>query len=105
LTFRSRDADRGLGICVIDARADGKPSWRQAGLRYVYAAAGCLPIVAVALYVFLLHPAAMGHSELFWALGVAVACAAVWALVNVVLIVQKRDPIYDRWAGTAVVLD
>jgi RDD family len=88
--------DRAMGIVVIDTAAAGNASWQvPAGkmiIRYLALMAGLLPLAD------LLDTQGLEQ----WS-GAADLIAALWYIINVVQILRRRDPPYDRIAGTAVV--
>lgn len=100
--------DRVLRIAIIDV---ARPAMRgisvvQAILRYLYTMIGALPAIGVMSYWWLVTagnidaPAASMAIEL---LPLALIVALVWYVWIIVQIARKRDPVYDRLAGTAVV--
>jgi len=101
--------DRILRIAIIDA---ARPQVRgvsllKAILRYVYMMIGVVPAFAVLIYSWLvtggeIDAAAASLALEFLPLTVIIALA--WYVWIIVQIARKRDPVYDRLAGTAVVL-
>ena len=70
--------------------------------RYLAMTLGFLPAIAWLGFIGFEYGAAFfehASATLFLVLG---GIAAVWALVNVILIVRKTDPIYDRICGVSV---
>ncbi len=99
-------AGRSLGmrasrIAVIDAKRGGKPPLKTVLLRYVYMALGALPNLLWTGYAYFIGvgttQAALART---FVVGAALGlCGAGWIIANLVLIVRKRDPLFDRWAG------
>ena len=95
--------DRWLGCRIVDARSGGRPAWGRVLLRYIFmehgrgsgAGVGRLGKSAQrpGAAVWRRNPRESGAVALF---------ALAWTLTNIVLVALKRDPLYDRWAGTAV---
>jgi hypothetical protein len=96
--------DRAAGVRlveVINESRPGPPVWRMVA-RYLAMTLGFLPAIAWLGFIGFEYGAAFfehASATLFLVLG---GIAAVWALVNVILIVRKTDPIYDRICGVSV---
>jgi uncharacterized RDD family membrane protein YckC len=102
--------DRAMRIRVVDAAVPAAPSvpLRKIVTRYLVASVGFLPMLAVVLAVALanLYGAdfeEIAASNIFTWLGITGAAAFGWVIFLTVQIIRKRDPLYDRIAGTAVV--
>ena len=80
----------------------GGPCARLA-LRYAVLLGGFLPTVLIVVYVSYMLFTNFDAQPSVALVILAVLLFAVWALWNVILIARKKDPIYDRAAGTAVV--
>jgi hypothetical protein len=99
---------RAVKLRVIDTAnpaASGVPMGK-AFIRYLAAAIGFVPMLAVLLYrrVAVGGTAdAMFTADFFRWFMAAGLLALVWCLVLIVQVARKRDPYYDRLAGTAVV--
>jgi hypothetical protein len=97
--------DRILRIKVIDLKAPdvvGIKFWKVI-LRYLIFLLGFVPMIIVLLIeAAKASESAFSGSTLLW-LSFAGLFAMLWMLVIVFQIAMKRDPIYDRLAGTAVV--
>jgi uncharacterized RDD family membrane protein YckC len=100
---------RAMRIRVIDAAAPAGPSvpLRKIVLRYLAASIGSLPILAVLLIYYLaLYGSDVdkiaASSFLVW-LFITFMVLLGWLIFLSVQIATKRDPLYDRMAGTAVV--
>lgn len=100
--------DRATRIVVIDALspADASIPLRKIIVRYLAMLIGLLPMLVVTL-IFLgpFGPdidalADSAYSKWLWAAG---AFAIAWGLYLAITIIRKRDPLYDKIAGTAVV--
>jgi len=100
--------DRATRIVVVDALhpADASIPLRKIIVRYLVMLIGLVPMFVVTL-IFLgpFGPDidALGDSAYFtwlWATG---AFAIAWGLYLSIVIIRKRDPLYDKIAGTAVV--
>jgi uncharacterized RDD family membrane protein YckC len=99
-----------MRIRVVDAAVPAAPSvpLRKIVTRYLVASVGFLPMLAVVLAVALanLYGAdfeEIAASNIFTWLGITGAAAFGWVIFLTVQIIRKRDPLYDRIAGTAVV--
>ncbi len=97
-----------VGVRVIDTANPGAPGvpLRNAIVRYLAMVIGAVPALALLIY----QRAAVGGNadamftgDFFRWFSFAAALGALWTLVLIVQIARKRDPIYDRLAGTAVV--
>jgi uncharacterized RDD family membrane protein YckC len=100
--------DRATRIRIVDAAAPLEPSvpLRKIVTRYLVIAIGLVPMLAVGLVYFALYGTdleATAASNIFTWLRVAAILTFVWIIFLCVPIVRKRDPLYDRVAGTAVV--
>ncbi len=89
-----------------DATTGRNPSLWRTILRYLFIAIGFVPgmawpVVAGALTGGLFPPTFAKIA--LWAAPLLVMLG--FYAVNIVLIARKRDPFYDRWAGTAVLRD
>jgi uncharacterized RDD family membrane protein YckC len=95
---------------VVDVRAPGirRVPLSKVMARYLMMVAGLSPMLAVVIAAnFLLYgfaDAAAG-SSFFILLRVAGILVFVWAIIIFIQVVRKRDPLYDKFAGTAVVRD
>jgi hypothetical protein len=78
---------------------------RKIVLRYVAMLLGHAPIFAVLLVAAFSggDPDALASGGLLTWLVPAAVVAGIWSLVLIVQVALKRDPLYDRWAGTAAV--
>jgi len=100
--------DRALGIRVIDTRspeARGVPLGR-AIVRYLAMFIGAVPALALWIYQYWVKGGIADEMFTGSFLQLYIYAAGIgllWALVLVVQIAKKTDPIYDRFAGTAVV--
>jgi uncharacterized RDD family membrane protein YckC len=100
--------DRVVGVRVVDVAApsaSGVPI-RKAIIRYPAMAIGFVPMFAVLIY----HSAVSGGGadaiftgSFFQWFMYAGAFGLLWAVVLIFQIAAKKDPVYDRLAGTAVV--
>jgi uncharacterized RDD family membrane protein YckC len=103
--------DRAMRIRVVDAAVPAAPSvpLRKIVTRYLAASVGFLPMLAVALaylslaYLYGADLEEIPASNIFTWLGITGAAAFGWVIFLTVQIIRKRDPLYDRIAGTAVV--
>src|SRR5262249_46472773 len=100
--------DRAMRIRVIDAAVPAGPSvpLRKIVTRYLAASVGFLPMLAVALAYFGPYGPdfeEIAASNIFTWLWITGAVAFGWFIFLNVQIIRKRDPLYDRIAGTAVV--
>jgi uncharacterized RDD family membrane protein YckC len=99
--------DRAMRIRVVDAAVPAAPSvpLRKIVTRYLVASVGFLPMLAVALALAYQYGAdfeEIAASNIFTWLGITAAAAFGWVIFLTVQIIRKRDPLYDRIAGTAV---
>jgi len=98
--------DRAMRIRVVDAAVPAAPSvpLRKIVTRYLVASVGFLPMLAVALAnLYGADFEEIAASNIFTWLGITGAAAFGWVIFLTVQIIRKRDPLYDRIAGTAVV--
>jgi uncharacterized RDD family membrane protein YckC len=100
--------DRAMRIRVIDAAVPAAPSVpvRKIVTRYLAVSVGFLPMLAVALAYFGPYGPdfeEIAASNIFTWLWITGAAAFGWVIFLTVQIIRKRDPLYDRIAGTAVV--
>jgi hypothetical protein len=102
---------RVMRICVIDAAASVGPGvpLHKVILRYLFLLIGVIPIFVTQLVYFWLYGLdvdALEHmvaSSSFWVLyAVSFLALLGWIIFLTVQIAKKRDPLYDRMAGTAV---
>jgi uncharacterized RDD family membrane protein YckC len=99
-----------VGVRVIDAAAPSvsEVPIRKAIIRYLAMTIGFVPVFAILIYQYANSGSsadAMFTSEFFrWGMS-GLALAALWVIVLIVQVAMKRDPVYDRLAGTAVVRD
>jgi hypothetical protein len=99
---------RAMRMKLIDTRnlaAVGVPLGKAIG-RYVAMFLGAVPALALLLYGFV----TVGHNadalftpQFFQWFMYAALIGGIWAIVLIVQVARKRDPYYDRMAGTAVV--
>ena len=96
-------------VIAMETRTGATLGGRATRIRVLNAAAtdasGVAPILAIVLffYVFYGDMDAFAASGFFTWFILAAILGFRWVLVNIVLIVGPRDPLYDRIAGTAVV--
>jgi uncharacterized RDD family membrane protein YckC len=99
---------RALGVKVVNAAQPGGPPGVPLGqviIRYLAMAIGFVPMFAVLIYESIVSG---GNADAMFIQGTfawfmaAGALAVLWSLVLIVQIARKRDPVYDRLAGTAV---
>jgi hypothetical protein len=100
--------DRVVGLRVIDTTqpgASGVPV-QKAVIRYLAMVIGYVPVFAVLMYQYAV---AGGNADAMFTGGFfrwficAGAVGVLWGIVLTIQIAMKKDPIYDRLAGTAVV--
>lgn len=97
-----------LGVKVVDGvepRGAGVPI-HKAIIRYLAMAIGFVPVSAVWIYQRVISEGsadAMFTGDFFRWFMYAGLLAALWSLLLIIQVARKRDPIYDRLAGTAVV--
>jgi uncharacterized RDD family membrane protein YckC len=101
--------DRAIRIRVVDAAVPVAPSvpLSKVMTRYLAVLIGFLPMLAVVLAYFGRYGANLeeiGASNIFTWLWITGAAAFGWIIFLTVQIIRKRDPLYDRIAGTAVVV-
>jgi hypothetical protein len=101
--------NRAMRIRVIDAIAPS--AWtvrlRRIVTRYVAMLIGLLPLLAIVLFYAVwfggdVDDTAAG-SLFAWVQMAAIAAAFGWMVWQIVQVARKRDPVYDKIAGTAVV--
>jgi hypothetical protein len=112
-TFQARTGatigDRVVGIRIMDSSGDvayGVPI-RKIVIRYLAMGIGFIPIAIVSALVFALRGnvgSFVPGSPIFNWIAVSWIAAVAWFVVLLVQVARKRDPYYDRIAGTAVVL-
>jgi hypothetical protein len=94
-------------IDIANPGAAGVPL-RKAILRYLAMFIGSVPVFAVLLYRLAVAGAnadAMFTDGFFQWFAIAALIGAAWAIVLIIQIARKTDPVYDRLAGTAVLRD
>lgn len=93
--------DRSVGIRVIESGQIefGGISVKSAVLRPVFFFAGLAHPIAGLIFA----PSISNPTVLGWVIVAGLSSAAAWQLILLVQIVRRRDPYFDRWAGTAVV--
>ena len=94
-------------IDIANPGAAGVPL-RKAILRYLAMFIGAVPGFAVRLYGLAVAGAnadAMFTDGFFQWFEIAALIGAAWAIVLIIQIARKTDPVYDRLAGTAVLRD
>jgi uncharacterized RDD family membrane protein YckC len=99
---------RVVGLRVIDTTQPGISGVpiHKAVIRYLAMAIGFVPMLAVLIYqltVTNLSADAMFTGSFFGWFMYAGAFAMLWEIVLIIQIAMKKDPIYDRLAGTAVI--
>lgn len=95
--------DRWLGCRIVDARSGGRPAWGRVLLRYIFMSMGAVPALVWGALANPLSVLALPFGvETLVKAGAVALFALAWTLTNIVLVALKRDPLYDRWAGTAV---
>jgi uncharacterized RDD family membrane protein YckC len=101
--------DRRMGIRLVDAAMPdcGGVAWHQITIRYLAMLVGFVPGLAVMLIFFVAHgdanPEAVAANDLFAWIGTIGILYLGWIAFLCVPVIRKRDPLYDRMAGTAVV--
>jgi uncharacterized RDD family membrane protein YckC len=100
--------DRAMRIRVVDVAAPAEPSvpLRKIVTRYLAMSIGFLPMLAVMLTYFGPYGPdieEIAASNIFTWVWIAGAAELGWIIFLSVQIIRKRDPLYDRMAGTAVV--
>ena len=99
---------RAAGVRVIDVAnpgAAGVPLGRAIG-RYLAMMIGAVPALALLSYQYATtggNADAMFTGQFFQWFAYAGVFGGVWAIVLIIQIARKTDPVYDRLAGTAVV--
>lgn len=99
---------RVVGVKVVDtAEPDGaEVPIHKAIIRYLAMATGFVPGFMALIYQYAVSGGsadAMFTGDFFWWLICAVSLGALWTVVLIFQIAAKKDPVYDRLAGTAVV--
>ena len=101
---------RVVGVKVVDAAEPGASQVpiRKATIRYLAMAIGFVPVFGVLIYRYAISD---GNADAFftgdffrWFM-YAGLLGVLWVVVLIFQIVAKKDPVYDRLAGTAVVRD
>jgi uncharacterized RDD family membrane protein YckC len=97
-----------LKVRVIDTANPGAAGvpLRKTIVRYLAMMIGAAPAIAIFLYQRIAVGGTadeMFTSGFFQWIGYAAVFGAIWVLVLIVQVARKRDPVYDRLAGTAVV--
>jgi uncharacterized RDD family membrane protein YckC len=102
--------DRVVGVRVVDVAApsvSGVPI-RKAIIRYLAMAIGAVPAFAVLIYHYAVSAGgadAIFTGSFFQWFMYAGAFGLLWIVVLSFQVASKKDPVYDRLAGTAVVID
>lgn len=94
-------------VDTVNPRASGVPL-RKAIIRYLAMMIGAVPVFSLLIYQYATKggmPDAMFAGSFFQWFVYAAGFGGLWALVLVVQIARKTDPVYDRLAGTAVLRD
>jgi uncharacterized RDD family membrane protein YckC len=99
-----------LNVRMVDVAAPDLPGVpiHRAIIRYLAMAIGFVPAVAVLLYQYAVTDGsadAMATGSFFQWLIFAFGLALLWIVVLIYQIAAKKDPFYDRIAGTAVLRD
>jgi len=97
-----------LGFRVIAVASRRKPSWGRSVLRNLGMSVGVFPLYfheGVHLKIKASWFDALTSSGIVWGLGIVAIVLAGWSIVLAIQIVRKVDPYYDRWAGTAALID
>jgi uncharacterized RDD family membrane protein YckC len=99
-----------LGLRVVDVANPGASEVpiHKAIIRYLAMAIGFVPMFAVLIYHYVIgggNADAMFTGDFFRWFSYAGLLGGVWGVVLIFQIASKKDPIYDRLAGTAVVRD
>ena len=97
-----------VGVKVIDVAEPGTSGVpiHKAIVRYLAMALGSVPMIAVLIYAYAFGGGsadAMFTADFFRWFTYAGVVAALWTAVLILQIAAKKDPVYDRLAGTAVV--
>jgi uncharacterized RDD family membrane protein YckC len=100
---------RVVGVRVVDAEYPDTPGvpLRKAIIRYLAMFVGALPACALWVYRYVVAKGsadAMFTADAFRWFTITAIVGALWTIVLIIQIVSKRDPVYDRLAGTAVLL-
>jgi uncharacterized RDD family membrane protein YckC len=101
---------RTVGVRVIDTANPNalEVSLRKVIIRYLAMVIGVVPIFAALIYQYVTTggtaDAIFTASFFIWMMCTG-AVAVLWLVVLIVQVAMKRDPVYDRVAGTAVVRD
>ena len=98
---------RVVGVRVVDTAKPGTAEVpvSKAIIRYLTMMIGFVPGFVVMIYRYAVSGGsadAMFTSDFFWWLICAGSLGAVWTVVLIFEIAAKKDPVYDRLAGTAV---
>jgi uncharacterized RDD family membrane protein YckC len=101
---------RAIKTRVVDVSAPGAPgvSPGKIVIRFLVMIAGAMPMFAVVIHQLVAkggNADAMFTADFFQWFIYAGLIAALWTIVLTVQIAGKRDPYYDRLAGTAVLRD
>jgi hypothetical protein len=100
--------DRAAKLRVIDTTDPGAPGvpLLKAFIRYPAMMIGFVPVFALLIWRYFAGSGsadAMFTADTFrWAM-ILLLIAAVWEIVLIVQVARKKDPYYDRLAGTAVI--
>lgn len=81
---------------------------RKVFIRYLAMAIGVMPAFAILIYQWVTVGGgadAMFNATFFQWIGYAMLFAAAWVIVLAMQMGMKKDPVYDRLAGTAVLRD
>jgi uncharacterized RDD family membrane protein YckC len=102
--------DRAVGIRLVDGSEPGLSvvPLRKVILRYLAMALGFVPMFAALILAYLFSDRTADGiftADTFRWFGYSAGLGALWCLVLTIQIAMKRDPFYDRLAGTAVVRD
>ena len=92
-------------IDIANPSAAGVPLSKTI-VRYLAMMIGAVPALALLIYQRIAVGGtadAMFTSSFFQWFGYAAVLGGLWALVLIIQVAMKRDPVYDRLAGTAVV--
>lgn len=99
-----------VAVRVIDAAAPGvsEVPIRKAIIRYLAMAIGFVPMFAVLIYQYAVNSGgadAVFTGNFFRWFTYAGVFGLLWVVALISQIATKKDPVYDRLAGTAVVRD
>jgi hypothetical protein len=100
------DRSRRIGVADVAASAEPSVPFRKIITRYLATLIGFLPMLPVALAYFGPYGPDLDEiaaSNVFTWLRITGVVAFGWAVFLSVKTIRKRDPLYDRIAGTAVV--